>query len=157
MGSANPLLRRSLLIGAAAACAATVAPGLARAGGLAPDPAPASSVHPDGYPVKVVAPRAPAAPPPVSRPVFTPPVVRPSSRRVAKPARRVVHHRRHHPVAHPSHRLPFPTFAITWFSGATAPATEARREVPARVALLLAVLVLASAAFVAGAAREAVR
>jgi hypothetical protein len=163
VGSANSLLRRSLLIGAAAACAATAAPGVAHAGGLAPDPAPAeATLHPDAYPVSVVrvsASPAPAAPsPPVVRPVVAAaPVARPPRHRATTPTRRPAPHRRHVAAPHPSARLPFPRLAIKWFSGATAPAARAGHEVPVRVALLLAALVLASAAFVAGAAREVVR
>lgn len=170
VGSAISLLRRSLLIGAAAACAAALLPAVAHAAGLAPDPAPATAsatVHPDAYPVIVATPRAPAAPtapPRAFRPVVAAAQVfrPPSHRATAAPARRPAPHPRHVPATRPQARtpvrLPFPTLAIKWFSGATGPvAAEARREVPARVALLLAALVLASAAFVAGAAREAVR
>jgi hypothetical protein len=121
-------------------------------------------VHPDAYPVTASAPHVSTGPPAVSRPAVTPaPVFRPPTPEVTSPAHhRLARHHRHKPAAHtqarPTVRLPFPTFAITWFSGAAQPAVdEARHGVPARVALLLAALVLASAAFVAGAAREAVR
>jgi hypothetical protein len=81
---------------------------------------------------------------------------------VAAPVRRAAPkpHRRAHPArarSRPAVRLPFPTLAIKWFSDATAPASSARREVPTAVALALAALVLASAVFLAGAARETTR
>ena len=79
-----------------------------------------------------------------------------------RPAKAASHHRRVAP-ARPRSKpkaqrpLPFPTLAIKWFSGTAVPAAAHSREVPARVALVLAALVLASAALVAGAAREAAR
>jgi hypothetical protein len=159
MGSSSSSLRRSLLIGAAAACAFAVAlgPGTAVAAGLAPDPAPEGALQPDAYP------QTPAPSPPVSRPRAPAPFVPPTPvRRTAPPVRRAAPH--HRPRTHvtnapsrPPVRLPFPTDAITWFSGAAAPAVSARRDVPTSVALALAALVLASAVFLAGAAREAVR
>jgi len=157
VGSGRSSLRRSLLMGAAAACAGALAPAAAHAAGLAPDPAPAVTLRPDPYPVST-----PVLSQPTPRRAVAPaPVVPPPRRPATTPARPVQHRRRHPRPAHvqtrPAVRLPFPMFAIKWFSGVTAPAGEARREVTRRIALLLAALVLASAVFVAGAAREAAR
>jgi hypothetical protein len=155
------LLRRSILLVGLASLGtfplATAAP--AAAGGLAPDPAPATDVRPDAYP-------APRAPEPVATPAPRPTtvtkvvVVRPPATVVSPPAHprkgSAPPHRRTAPKPKPQRRLPFPTLAIKWFSGAAVPAVRSR-EVPPRVALVLAALVLASAVLVAGAAREAAR
>ena len=91
--------------------------------------------------------------------VHSPAAVVPPRARAAKAAPR--HHRLApvRPRAKPKAErpLPFPTLAIKWFSGTAVPAAADSREVPARVALVLAAFVLASAALVAGAAREAAR
>ena len=157
VGSGRSSLRRSLLIGAAAACAGALAPAAVHAAGLSPDPAPAVTLRPDPYPDRTPA----VAPPTPPRAVVRAAVAPPPSRPITTPTRPVQHRRQQPRPAHverrPAVRLPFPTLAIKWFSGVTAPAEEARREVPRRIALLLAALVLASAVFVAGAAQEAAR
>jgi len=156
VGSAQlSLLRPSILLAGAAALGsfllATACP--AAAGGLGPDPAPATDVRPDAYPP----PRAPevvVTPAPtttVTKVVAVRPPPPPARPRKTAPA---PHHRA---TPKPRRPLPFPTLAIKWFSGAAVPAAARSREVPARVALVLAALVLASAALVAGAAREAAR
>jgi len=165
LGSARPsFLRHSiLLVGVAAlgSCLlATASP--AAAGGLAPDPSPAADVRPDAYPAphvaEAVVTRAPTRVTEVVV-VHAPPTV---VSRPALPAKAVSHHRRAAPAPRPAkpkpqRPLPFPTLAIKWFSGTAVPAAARSREVPARVALVLAALVLASALLVAGAAREAAR
>lgn len=155
------LLRRSILLVGAASLGtfllATAAP--AAAGGLAPDPAPATDVGPDAYPASH-APEPVVTPAPRPTTVTKVVVVRPAATVVSPPThpRKAASppHRRATPKPNPR-RLPFPTLAIKWFSGAAVPAAVRSREVPARVALVLAALVLASAVLVAGAAREAAR
>jgi len=159
VGSAQlSLLRPSiLLVGAAtlgSLCLAIASP--AAAGGLGPDPAPTADVRPDAYP----APRAPEvvvtpAPATVTKVV----VARPPATVASPPARPRKAPPPPHPRATPKPQrpLPFPTLAIKWFSDAALPAAARSREVPARVALVLAALVLASAVLVAGVAREAAR
>jgi hypothetical protein len=155
VGSAQlSLLRPPILLAGAAALGsfllATASP--AAAGGLGPDPAPATVVRPDAYPT----PRAPEV---VVTPAPTPTVTKVVAVRPPPPARpRKAAPATHHGATPKRQRpLPFPTLAIKWFSGAAVPAAARSREVPARVALVLAALVLASAALVAGAAREAAR
>jgi hypothetical protein len=82
-------------------------------------------------------------------PVTHPARTSPPSRRVAPAQRR--------PAPKPQRPLPFPTLAVKWFSDTAVPAAAHPRDLPARVALVLAALVLASAALVAGVAREAAR
>lgn len=167
VGSAQPsLLRLSILVVGAAALGAcllaTASP--ASAGGLSPDPPPTTDIRPDAYPT----PRARAAAPlvaPTPARVTRVVVVHSSTTVMAPrtpPAKAAPHHRRVAPTharaePKPQRPLPFPTLAIKWFSGTAVPAAARSREVPARVALILAALFLASAALVAGVAREAAR
>jgi hypothetical protein len=160
LGPAQPsLLRPSILLAGAAtlgSCLLAI-PAPARAGGLAPDPAPSADVRPDAYPAppapEIVV--EPAAPTTVTKVV----VIRPPTTHRAAPPKPHRPAARAHPRAtpKPQRRLPFPTLAIKWFSGTAVSAAGRSRDVPARTALVLAALVLASALLVAGAAREAAR
>lgn len=159
MGSAQPsLLRLSiLLVGTATLGVCQLAlPTAAAAGGLGPDPPPAASLRPDAYPAppapKVVVTPAPTT---VTHVVAIRPRGTVAPRRPARTHRAAPRPSRATPT--PQRPLPFPTLAIKWFSGAAVPVVTRSREVPARVALVLAALVLASAVLLAGAAREAVR
>jgi hypothetical protein len=166
VGSARAsLLRPSILLAGAAAlgsCVLAIA-SPAAAGELAPDPAPATVVRPDAYPA-ARAPEVVVAPAPttVTNVVVVPPPRTTVASRPARPHEAATQRRatpKPHPRATPKPQrpLPFPTLAIKWFSGAALPAAAHSREVSARVALVLAALVLASALLVAGVAREAVR
>jgi hypothetical protein len=157
------LLRPSILLAGAAALGAwllaTAAP--ATASGLAPDPPPAADVRPDPYPAAQAS-QPPAAPAPTRQREI---VVTPAAAPVAA-APRVQRHRaaprrsRQAPAAArrvpgPQRPLPFPTLSIKWFSAEGASAGAGGPD--ARVALVLAALVLASSVLVAAVAREAAR
>lgn len=162
-----PLLRPAILLFGGVTLAvwllATASPAVA--GGLAPDPAPAAGLRPDPYP-SAPTPQAQnvARPAPASPPVSAPAVVSVTvaTRVAVHPRKAPLHHRpvvqkRADSVRKAVPPLVFPTLALEWLSAAGTPVARRGGDVPARVALVLAALVLASAMLVAAAAREATR
>lgn len=126
----------------------------ARAADFAPDPAPVASWQPDAAPVA----QAPAAAPAhVVTAAPTAVVTRAAAapRQTTRHAARARHaHARPAAVVATRRRLPFGTLPMI---PATLPATAAHDAVPVTVALGMAAFVILSGAFVAAAARAALR
>jgi hypothetical protein len=135
-------------------CAATSA-GVAHAAGQAPDPSPSlSTPQPDPYPAPSAPATRPSAPIRTQGPVTV--VVRPTV--VHTPVHRVSVVPRKQKAAVKPIRLPVhPAPGLGARFTATAVSLEPQQRVSRTLALAVALLVLVSAGFVAGAAREVAR
>jgi hypothetical protein len=140
---------------------ATAGAGIAQAAGQAPDPSPSlSAVHPDPYPAPTAPATRPSTPARTQAPVtivVRPTVVRtpvhPSSVVRRKPQPAVKPKAAVKPILLPVH--PAPGLGARFATAAVA--FEPQQRVSRTLALAVALLVLVSAAFVAGAAREVAR
>ena len=148
-----PIARGSALV-LVVVCAATSA-AVAQAAGQAPDPSPSMSAeHPDPYPAPTAPATRPSAPARTQAPVTI--VARPTVMRTPVHRSSVVR-RNPKPAAKPS-RLPVhPAPGLGARFATAAVAFEPQQRVSRTLALAVALLVLVSAAFVAGAAREVAR
>jgi hypothetical protein len=154
-----PVARGSALV--LVVVCATAGAAVAQAAGTAPDPSPSmSAVRPDPYPAPAAPATGPSAPARTQAPVTI--VVRPTV--VSTPVHRSsVVRRKPQPavkqkVAVEPTRLPVhPAPGLGARVAAAAVAFEPQKRVSRTLALALALLVLVSAAFVAGAAREVAR
>jgi len=154
-----PVARGSILV--LVVVCATAGAAVAQAAGRAPDPSPAvSSPGPDPYPAPAAPATRPSTPAPTQAPVTV--VVRPTVLR-APVHRSSVARRKPRPAVTPkvavkSIRLPVhPAPGLGAQVAAAAVAFEPGQRVSRGLALAVALLVLVSAAFVAGAAREVAR
>jgi hypothetical protein len=153
-----PTVRGSALV-LVVVCAATSA-AVAQAAGQAPDPSPTSAVRPDPYPAPAAPATRPSAPARTQAPVTI--VVRPTVVRTPVHRSSVVRRKRQpavkpkaavKPIRLPVH--PAPGLGARFATAAVA--FEPQQRVSRTLALAVALLVLVSAAFVAGAAREVAR
>jgi len=142
------------------ALCATAGAGVAQAAGRAPDPSPSvSAEHPDPYPPPTAPATRPSAPARTQAPVTIvarPTVVRTPVHRSSvvrrKPLPAVTKKVAAEPIRLPVHPAPGLDARV-----AAAVAFGPRQQVSRALALAVALLVLVSAAFVAGAAREVAR
>jgi hypothetical protein len=153
-----PAARGSVLV--LVVVCATAGAAVAQAAGRAPDPSPAvSSPGPDPYPASSASPTRPSVPVQTRAPVAT--FVRPTVART--PVQSSVARRKPRPavtqkVAVKPVRLPVhPAPGLGARVAAAAAVFEPEKRVSQSLALAVALLVLVSAAFVAGAAREVAR
>ncbi len=129
----------------------TVGAGVAQAAGRAPDPSPSMSApRPDPYPAPSTPATRPSGPAKTQAPVTV--VVRPTVVVRRKPQPAVTQKAAVKPIRLPVHPAPGLDARV-----ASAVAFEPPQQVSRALALAVALLVLVSAAFVAGAAREVAR
>jgi hypothetical protein len=154
-----PAARGSVLV--LVVVCATAGAAVAQAAGRAPDPSPAvSSPGPDPYPASSASPTRPSVPVQTRAPVatFVPPTVVRAPVQSSSVGRRKTRPPVTQKVAVKPVRLPVhPAPGLGARAAAAAAVFEPEKRVSQSLALTVALLVLVSAAFVAGAAREVAR